>query len=1640
MKIRKTSTLNFQLYIVSAILLSLLTLLIVITIKRSFEGRKLAEEYAIKNGINGHLNAAAAWQAVERGYGATILGSGKGDSSHLFPHFLEVGQRGEAEVLQAEKQIKRLLRVAGSKTLQRQFDTWHNGYEDLAGARPKIAANDISEEEWFYTATLTINNGSHLRNSVFAPQKKEEKILYLNNVMRLNITRLCEYAGRERALVGNMIASGKPFSREVSNEIEHCRSIVEESLNQLLILKDIQLTSTRMKQAIEDFEEEFLQSFDILMEEVFISSKEQEEEIRTSSVEITKRKAIFREYLSGIYNDLLNMSNQENIKTLARALNGQEDIALSEHLHVVGNMFETFSQVKKTLCRIQYLDTSGYERVRVDFDGNLTEIISDIHLQDRSDRSYFTKAIHLLPGEIYTSPLELNMEYGKIEMPYKPVIRLATPVFADEKSSGILVFNVLANTPLFLHKIAENERQGDYLLANQDGFYLNHPYELKEWGMMALLNKSHHNVRMDYPDVAEQILSGKEGSVPLASGKMLVYEPFFHKIDDNADSFWVLIKEVKAVEYPVDASTWFERATQAINRGLAVSNIAGDEADAVIGEMSSAAKRNVIMSFLIFVAAVSIFIFYIRWVRNRILKPVERLTGITQRIYEGDYTFKFEVNTKDEIGVLADNFNKMAERLTNEITERRRGEELIRKLSSAVEQNPATVIITDARGTIEYVNRKFTQLTGYTLDEVIEKNPRILSSGKTAPADYRNLWQTIVSGNEWHGKFCNKKKNGELYWESASISPVKDTEGIITHFVAVKEDITERMKAEKRLRAQHIVTQLLAESATIKEKFPKIIQAVCTALEWDLGDIWIFSQLDRVLHCSEIWHSPSIDVSGFIARSRGITLAPGVGLPGRIFSSAKAAWISDVGEDENFPRSSAALKEGLHGAFGFPILSGREVLGAISFYSREIRSPDRDTFDMMSSIGNQIGLFIKRKQAEALLKESEKRHRRLIQTAQDAIVSTDKNGLISVWNQSAEKLFGYSNHEIIGQPITTIIPETYNKQCQNGKGQIIRGGMSKNSGEPVEVFARTKKGIEIPIALSLSILQEGKGQHILTAIIRDMTERKKWENDVHKLSCAIEQSPVSVVITDTKGNIEYVNKKFTQITGYTSEETKGKNPRILKTDEKNSEEYKELWETITSGYEWKGEFSNKNKEGKIYWETASISPIKNDNGDITHFIAVKEDISTQKQMEAARERAHLRLEKINEVQQFLLAPGRLETKLKKITDSVVEMFDADFCRIWVIRPGDRCKSGCIHAAVSDGSHVCRDRDRCLHLLSSSGRYTHIDGDVHRRVPFGCYKIGLVAAKKERKFLISDVTHDSRIHNNEWASQLGLVSFAGYQLCPTGDEALGVMALFSKNTISGDDDELLQVLSHSTSQAIQASIMGNLIQDSKNKLEFLLFSIPYVIIELTSDNKINRWNEFAEKIFGIAASDAIGKTVSELNLQLDMDVISKKIALCRDNESAVWIDDSRYKRTDGSEGLLTVTINPIKNEDCKQTGQIILMQDITEHKKIENQLVQSQKLESIGQLAAGVAHEINTPTQFISDNTFFIQDAFNKIFTILKKYSHLLEMNKAGSVTPEMIREMDAAEKGVKLDYLTEEIPIAISETQEGIKRVTEIVK
>jgi PAS domain S-box-containing protein len=243
-----------------------------------------------------------------------------------------------------------------------------------------------------------------------------------------------------------------------------------------------------------------------------------------------------------------------------------------------------------------------------------------------------------------------------------------------------------------------------------------------------------------------------------------------------------------------------------------------------------------------------------------------------------------------------------------------------------------------------------------------------------------------------------------------------------------------------------------------------------------------------------------------------------------------------------------------------------------------------------------------------------------------------------------------------------------------------------------------------------------------------------------------------------------------------------------------------------------------------------------------------------------------------------------------------------------------------------------------------------------------------------------------------------------------------------------------------SQTMNQEAASPLLADTQRELSHLLASVPTILISLTLDLKVTRWNPMAEKVLGWRAPDLLGSVLDDERVKWDWPRIRAGLDRCREAGSAVRVDDIRFRTRDRSEGFLGITVNPILDEGGQTQGFVIIGADITDRKVMMNQLNQAQKLKSIGKLAAGIAHEINTPTQYVGDNVRFLQEAFEDMSRVLESYGRMLSAVKAGNATSDLIDEIDHCLEDADLDYLAEEIPLAIEHTLDGVGRISKIVK
>ena len=260
-------------------------------------------------------------------------------------------------------------------------------------------------------------------------------------------------------------------------------------------------------------------------------------------------------------------------------------------------------------------------------------------------------------------------------------------------------------------------------------------------------------------------------------------------------------------------------------------------------------------------------------------------------------------------------------------------------------------------------------------------------------------------------------------------------------------------------------------------------------------------------------------------------------------------------------------------------------------------------------------LKLQKQQAEHELQESGRYYRALLNQMNEHVVVVEKNFVLSDVNETFLRQRGYKRDEVIGKHCYSILRHNEKPCCNDGESCVLQKVFQ--SGKPERSLRQqtSKSGKKKWYNISLSPMTNSVGE--VTAVIEsslDVTELIEAQEEIQKLSTAIEQSPVSVVLTDIKGNIEYVNPHFSKVTGYSREEALGQNPRVLKSGDQEPELYKKLWETITKGNVWHGEFHNKKKDGTLFWEDATIGPIMNDQNVITNYLAVKEDITEKKRL------------------------------------------------------------------------------------------------------------------------------------------------------------------------------------------------------------------------------------------------------------------------------------------------------------------------------------------------------------------------------------------------------------------------------------------
>ncbi|MBC8518979.1 MAG: PAS domain S-box protein [Gammaproteobacteria bacterium] len=570
---------------------------------------------------------------------------------------------------------------------------------------------------------------------------------------------------------------------------------------------------------------------------------------RAEELNIHLAEEMITKDISKIVSDLLFLAEQmDNIMFVDKTEMAQKKSDINQ-------LFLSFANNNGIYDQIRYIDDSGNELCRINYSNKGGISVADSELQNKSDRYYIKEGLELLDGEVYLSPMDLNIENNSLETPYKPVIRFVTPIYSSSgERRGMIVLNYLGIDLVNNFRSAVASITDRVHLVNSDGYWLSHNNPEKEWGFM--LGNPDNIFSSEFKSEWSHISGTKSGQFITANG-------LFSHITVNP----LRVAQIRAGTTDHIISTdQLNRYNWKVISYLPTSNLESTP----LGFLQK--NRLLYIAILFFISLLSLLLTnnIIRREEHELQRANElRFRDTLEEIHLAALTIDLDGNIlfcnnyllhllrkrrSDVIGKNwfdnfvpdGDSINGIKQILDGEdglqgstyheshiidfrgknrliawtstttindanqiesitcigqdITEQHQTREELTKLARAAEQSPAVILITDRTGRIEYVNPKFTELTGYLPQEVIGKNPRILKSGDTSPEEYRDLWQTISSGKEWRGILHNRKKSGELYWESALMSPIRNEDGEITHFLSVKEDITAQKDLEEEIR------------------------------------------------------------------------------------------------------------------------------------------------------------------------------------------------------------------------------------------------------------------------------------------------------------------------------------------------------------------------------------------------------------------------------------------------------------------------------------------------------------------------------------------------------------------------------------------------------------------------------------------------------------------------------------------------------------------------------------------------------------------------------------------------------------------------------------------------------------------------
>ncbi len=446
----------------------------------------------------------------------------------------------------------------------------------------------------------------------------------------------------------------------------------------------------------------------------------------------------------------------------------------------------------------------------------------------------------------------------------------------------------------------------------------------------------------------------------------------------------------------------------------------------------------------------------------------------------------------------------------------------------------------------------------------------------------------------------------------------EDTFGkVIISFI----DITEHKQVEEDMRQRMIELEMLYESGlalnqmtTSKQIGQKVIELFEQKMDWHHTVIRLYDPRMNTLQILAL-SMGNKQAEMEVHEQVKLISQPGEGMTGWAIQHSEVVRSGDLNHDPRYKETIPGMNSGIY----VPMKSLRQMIGVISIESEQLNAFSKADERLVITLANQAAVALENAQLNSNLEQRVKDRTAEVQdlynNAPTGYHSLDENGVIIMINQTELNWLGYNREEVVGIKSFNDITTPLGRKVFAEKFPLLK---TQGWVKDVEADVVRKDGSTFPVLLNATAIYDANRNFLSSrTTIFDITERKYAEEEARKLSQAIEHSPASVVITNRDGIIEYVNPAFCEVTGYTRDEALGQNPRIIKSNIHSLEFYQAMWATLTAGQPWHGEFCNKRKNGELYWEYASISPVRNEHDEITHYVEVKEDVTERKKAEQA---------------------------------------------------------------------------------------------------------------------------------------------------------------------------------------------------------------------------------------------------------------------------------------------------------------------------------------------------------------------------------------------------------------------------------------